>query len=451
MVSVEDPAMAKVYYTHKCIECGKEFNADRFFLKCPLCTGLLMVERDEERIDYHIGVGQEARNYFDSVRWGRNREKYPNDSGVFMWLPQILPGFPSETVVSLREGPTDLFEIPGWFKKQIGLNNLFIKLEGQLPSKSFKDRGMAVAVSETCRLQSITLPWKRWNVICASTGDTSAAAATYAAYARDRLRCILVLPHGGVTPEQLFQARAAGATIVSVDDSRGFDACMVLVEEFCKEHPETVMVNSENDIRIVGQETITLEICQDLRWKVPDWIVIPVGNGGNITALMVSLLRARRRGLIDRLPGVIAAQAQVANTLVRWGRSGFVEYAPGVRKPSVASAMNIQNLVSFPRIRKLRQPFDLRFYDVPEEQIISTRGYFMATGVDICPQSAVALNAVLQARDSGVIEQNDTVVVISTAAGVKFPDNRGLQSKECVITASLQEMEAAIQAIDQEG
>lgn len=447
--SIRDEPRSNVYYLYRCIQCGGGFEPTQFHLRCPKCNGLFMVERDEERIDWQVGEGQEARNYFDAIRWGRKRMQYPNDSGVFMWLSHLLPGFPGDLAVSFREGPTDLFEIPDWLKKQLGLQKLFIKMEGQLPSKSFKDRGMAVAVSETRRLQMLTRPWKRWNILCASTGDTSASAAIYAAYARDRLRCIVIIPDEGVSPEQLFQARAAGATIISVQDPGGFDTCMRLAEDYCSANPETVMVNSENPLRIVGQETIALEICQDLEWEAPDWIAIPCGNGGNLTALMVSLLRMRRRGLIRHLPGILVAQAELANTLVRWGRSGFQTYEPRTRQLTVASAMNIQNPVSFPRIRILHLPFNLHFYDVPEESIIDTRSLFMSSGADICPQTAVALHAVLQARQDGTVRENDTVVAISTAAGVKFVDKEKKSlSQECVIRASLNEMDQAINEMD---
>jgi len=365
-----------------------------------------------------------------------------------MWIPHLLPGFPSEAVISLREGHTDLFEVPDWFKKEIGMSNLYIKLEGQLPSQSFKDRGMAVAISDANRLQRLHSPSKRWTVLCASTGDTSAAAALYTAYARDRLVCVVVLPYQGVSEGQMFQARSHGATIVCVDDPDGFDACMRLAEEYCRRNRETVMVNSENAMRIVGQESIALEICQDLTWRAPNWIAIPCGNGGNLTAFLVSLLRMKNRLLIDRLPGIIVAQAERANTLVRWGRSGFQEYAPRVRQPSVASAMNIQDPVSFSRIEKFRTPFDMRFYDVPEDRIASTRTRFTGAGATICPQTAVALDGVLQAYQDGTIAHDDTVVVIGTASALKFVRVEELYENERVIPASVQHMENALEEMN---
>jgi threonine synthase len=175
-------------------------------------------------------------------------------------------------------------------------------------------------------------------------------------------------------------------------------------------------------MRIVGQETIALEISQDFSWQVPGWISIPVGNGGNLAALLNSFLRAKEFGLIDRLPGILAAQTAAADTLVRWAESKFNEYEPKAFQNTVATAMNINDPVSFPRLRKLYEQFDIRFYRAEEETILKTWGRFMRAGANICPQSAVALSAVLQARDANVIKENDQVVSISTASGIKFAE-----------------------------
>jgi threonine synthase len=128
---------------------------------------------------------------------------------------------------------------------------------------------------------------------------------------------------------------------------------MTLIQQFTARHPELVLVNSKNDMRIVGQESIGLEILQDLSWRSPKWIAVPVGNGGNLSALLQSLLRAKEFGLITELPGIIAAQTGVSDTLVRWSESNFQKYEPGAYQDTVASAMNINSPVSFPRIKKL--------------------------------------------------------------------------------------------------
>jgi len=415
--------MKKSRFWHKCIECDSVYPPDRFYYVCPKCKGLLLVERDEEWVDENVGVGRQAQLFFDNVRFGQKRDIYPNGSGVFIWLPLILPNFPKKFVISLREGFTDLFEIPDWLKRKIGLKKLFIKMEGQLPSESFKDRGMSMAVSEALRLQQFYPNLNIRYIACASTGDTSASAAIYTAYVRDRLRCIVLLPHERISGGQLFQALSHAARVLSIRHPKGFDGCMKLVQEYCALHPEIVLVNSKNDLRIVGQETIALEICQDLHWRAPDWISIPCGNGGNLTALLVSLLRMKERKMINSLPGIIVAQAKGANTLVRWAKSSFKIYKPDVFRNTVATAMNIQNPVSFPRIKKLYKNFRMKFFDVQEERIQKTRALFMGAGANICPQSAVALDAVLQARAKGIVKEKDLIISISTASGIKFSES----------------------------
>lgn len=434
----------RVYYWQECINCGNKIKPDNFHYTCPKCGSLLLVKRDEEWIDRYVGKGKKAQQFFNNIRYGKDRKKYPNDSGVFMWLDHILPGFPVSEIVSLREGFTDLFEIPDWLKKEIGLKKLFIKMEGQLPSESFKDRGMSTAISETLRIQKFYPNLGIHFVACASTGDTSASAAIYSAYVKDRLKCIVFLPHKKVSNEQLFQVIAHGAMILSLKHEKGFDGCMKLIQEYCKAHPEIVLLNSKNSFRLVGQETIALEICHDLNWQVPDWISVPAGNGGNLTSLMISLLRMKERGLINKLPKIIVAQTKSANTLVRWAESKFVEYEPCKFKDTIATGMNIQDPVSFPRIEKLYKNFEIKFFDVSEEKIQKTRALFMKAGANICPQTAVALDAVLQARENKVIKENDTIVAVSTASGVKFTKGN-FSNAPHVIEGTIESIEKELQ------
>ncbi len=378
--------------------------------------------RDEEAVKASIGTGAAARAYIDHLRFGAARKDYPNDSGVWLWRNFLLPGFPEDAIVSLKEGQTDLFEVPAWLGKEVGLSNLFIKMEGQAPSESFKDRGMPVAISDALRLQRTHPELGITGVSCASTGDTSAAAAIYSAYVRDQLNCLVLVPFEKIADAQLFQAMAHGADVRAINHPDGFDGCMKLIAEFTATHPELVLVNSKNDMRIVGQESIGLEIVQDLGWKAPDFISIPVGNGGNLTALLNGLLRAKEFGLIDKLPSIIAGQTAAADTLVRWQESDYKTYQPGTFTDTVASAMNINDPVSFPRIKKLHDQFDIHFYRSTEAEITDTWAQFMRGGANICPQGAVAVHAVTQARTASIVKESDTVVAISTASTLKFTD-----------------------------
>jgi threonine synthase len=409
-------------FWHECIDCGRQFAPDRFLYTCPDCRGLLLVVRDDDAVRKRIGTGAGARAYIDNLRYGDARKQYPNDSGVWLWRDFLLPGFPEQSIISLKEGQTDLFEVPGWLGRKLGLEKLFIKMEGQAPSESFKDRGMPVAVSDALRLQSEHPEFGIVGISCASTGDTSAAAAIYSAYERNNLKCLVLVPYEKIADAQLFQAMAHGAEVRAIKHPDGFDGCMKLIQEFAVQHPEYVLVNSKNDMRIAGQESIGLEIVQDLGWQAPDWISIPVGNGGNLTALLNGLLRAKQFGMIDRLPGVIAGQTAAADTLVRWQESEYAEYSPGEFHDTVASAMNINDPVSFPRIKKLYDKFDIHFYRSSEDEITDTWAHVMSGGANICPQGAVAIHAARQARDAGLIKPKHTVVAISTASALKFTD-----------------------------
>ncbi len=416
-----------VRFNLECIKCGKSYPTDRFTYMCtePDCGGLLLVVRDEEYIRKSVGDGEQGRRYFDGLRWSEAARQYPTGSGVFLWRHFIIPNFPEEACMAMFEGCTDLFELPSWLRKEQGLGPTYLKLEGQNPSGSFKDRGMSVAVSETLRLQMEYPDLKINGICCASTGDTSASAAAYAAYAKDRLQCIILVPHNKISMAQLTQALQFGAKVIPVDHPDGFDGCMRIIQEFSAKHSELVLVNSKNAFRIAGQETIPLEICQDLNWKAPDWIAIPVGNAGNLTALLLGLKRAYDHKLIDRLPGIIVGQARVCDTLVRWDENGRTTeaYKPGKYHPSVASAANICDPVSFPRVDKLLRSFNAHFYrasetDIQDSQMCITRG-----GVDICPQTGIALSALMQARADGTVKEHETSVVISTATGLKFSES----------------------------
>lgn len=413
-------AVQQVRFWHKCIECGAVFDPDRPLYVCSSCGGLLMVERDEDWITRQIGEGRSAQRHFDTLR-ATNWNRYPFGSGVFLWLDHILPGFPEEAVISLREGFTDLWEFPQWLLKKIGLKSAYAKAEGQLPSDSFKDRGMAVAASDTLRLQMFYPELSIKGILCASTGDTSTSAGKYASWRRDRLSCTVLLPAGRVSPEQLALMRSFGVDVLLVDHPRGFDRCMELAEEYSELHSDMVLVNSKNDMRLVGQETGPLEICQESGWKAPDWVVLPVGNAGHLTSYLESFLRMKRRGLIDRLPKFVAVQAKGANTLVRWARSGFKDYEPGDgSQPTLATAMYIQDPVSFRRVKKLAPEFEIHWFDVSEEELKESWALLLSAGADACPQSAVTFHGGMQAREAGIIKEGDSVIFVFTASFLKF-------------------------------
>lgn len=397
----------------KCISCGEIMPQDRPLHTCIKCDGLLMPERDEDYIRRKIGYGKDAQSHFRMLL--NKNHIYPNDSGVFRYRHYLIPGFPEKAIIASREGRTDLLTPPEWLLKKLGLRTFYIKMEGLNPTGSFKDRGACVGLSEAYRLILYFPELGIQGVACASTGDTSAAVAYYAR--QKGIKCVVLLPHDKISDGQLAQAMMSGAIVLAIRSDNGFDDCMKLITEFSKAHPEFILMNSKNPFRLIGQEAIALEIFEGLGWRAPEWISIPVGNGGNLTSLMMSCLRAKRLGLIDRLPGIIVGQIKTTNTLVRWARSGFKDYKPGNFVESVASAMNIQKPVSFERIKSLYKEFDrLEFFDVSEEEIQDTRALFDS----VCPQGAVAVHALMQAQNRGLIKGRGPIVAISTATNLKF-------------------------------
>jgi len=424
--------MSSLHYAYQCIKCGRQFYPDKPYYTCPNCNDLLLVTRDLD--------------YLRNIRiWPSNGK-----SGVFDLIDLILPGFPAEQILSLREGHTPLWRTPDWLLKSLGMKNLFIKNEGRAPSGSFKDRGMPVAISETLRLQAEYPGLNIHFVACASTGDTSASASIYCAYVRDRLKCIVLIPNGNITPAQGYQIEDTGAVVLALDDN--FDGCMRIVQQFTSSHPEIVLVNSKNAMRIVGQETISLEIFKDLDWQVPDWLAVPVGNAGNVAAQMSAWLLLKNLDIIQKLPKLILAQTKTANTVVRWINSGFKVYEPGKPGITMASAMNIQNPVSQPRIDYLRKDFEIYGFDVSEDNIAETRALFNRAGAGLCTQGAVTLNAVLQAKDSGLIQEKDIVVAINTANDLKFVEagsayhrsGKKLSNPPVVLEATLEAVNQAV-------
>jgi threonine synthase len=254
-------------------------------------------------------------------------------------------------------------------------------------------------------------------VACASTGDTSAALATYCAAAG--IQSIVLLPKGKISVAQLVQPIANGALVLSLDTD--FDGCMRVVQEITKD--ETIyLANSMNSLRIEGQKTVGIEIVQQFDWEVPDVIIIPGGNLGNVSALGSGLLMMRELGLITKLPRIVVAQAERANPLYRSYLKNFQSFEPMQAQKTLASAIQIGNPVSIEKaIRTLKQ-FDGIVMDATEQELADAAMMGDMTGMFNCPHTGVALAAMLKLIKAGKIDKSEKVVVISTAHGLKFTD-----------------------------
>jgi threonine synthase len=338
--------------------------------------------------------------------------EWPYGSGVWGKKEWILPQIENQNVVSLYEGGTNLF----WaerFGRTIGLKDLWLKLCGNTHSGSFKDLGMTVLVSQVKQMISEGAPIKA--VACASTGDTSAALATYCAAAG--IQSIVLLPRGKISLAQLIQPVSNGALVLYLETD--FDGCMKLVQEITKD-PTLYLANSMNSLRVEGQKTVGIEIVQQFDWEAPGVIIIPGGNLGNVSALGKGLLLMKELGLMGKLPRIVVAQAERANPLYRAYLRNFEVFEPIQAQKTLASAIQIGNPVSFQKaIRTLKQ-FNGIVEQASEEELADAAALGDRTGMFNCPHTGVALAVLLKLLKAGKIDSAERVVVISTAHGLKF-------------------------------
>ena len=318
----------------------------------------------------------------------------------------LFPSLPKDSIISLEEGDTPLYDITYAYPDFCSLK---LKHEGMNPTLSFKDRGMVTGVSWANHLGCK-------HIICASTGDTSAAMAAYAG-ASPNMKGIVLLPQGKISPEQLAQAITYGALTVGVKSD--FDGCMKLVQELTEKH-SIYLLNSMNSVRIEGQKAIGIETLHQLNWKVPDWFVIPVGNAGNISALGKGLRELYALNIIDKLPRLAGVQTIGASPLFESYKNGFADLKPQKAKATKASAIQIGDPVSFKKAIRELQHFNGVVEVVTEVELMDWKAKIDSLGISICPNSAVAVSGAMKLRDNGVINKQDDVVVILTAHGSKF-------------------------------
>ncbi len=340
--------------------------------------------------------------------------EWPYGSGVWGKKEWILPVVDNDNVVSLYEGHTNLF----WaerYGKELGLDELWIKQCGNSHTGSFKDLGMTVLVSmvKEMRARGKEIP----AVACASTGDTSAALAAYAAAAG--IPAVVFLPRGKVSVAQLIQPVANGAVVFALDTD--FDGCMEIVQQVA-EKDGIYLANSMNSLRIEGQKTVGIEIIEQFNWEVPDWLIVPGGNLGNVSALAKGLDILIDLGLVTRRPRIVCAQAEAANPLYLSYQRGFEVYEPIHARPTLASAIQIGNPVSIEKAIDALKRYDGIVEQVSEAELVGACAGADRTGLFNCPHTGVALAAAEKLVARGEIQKGDRVVVLSTAHGLKFID-----------------------------
>ena len=377
--------------------------------RCPTCGSLLEVAHDMNALRAR-GPSAWMKLFDDRYK----RTAWPYGSGVWGKKEWVVPDLDDSNVVSLDEGGTNLF----WanrYGQSLGLEDLWIKLCGNSHTGSFKDLGMTVLVSVVKQMIAHGAPIKA--VVCASTGDTSASLAAYCAVAG--IRSVVLLPRGQVSTAQLVQPLANGSLVLALDTD--FDGCMEIVQQLARE-PGIYLANSMNSLRLEGQKTIAVEIVQQFDWEVPDWVVIPGGNLGNVSALGAGFLMLYELGLIRTLPRIAVAQAERANPLYLAYTRGFDHFEPVFARPTLATAIKIGNPVSYSRAVRTLQRFDGVVEQATEDELADAAARADLTGMFTDPHTGVALAVLEKLVREGTIEPRQRTVVISTANGLKFTD-----------------------------
>ncbi len=383
----------------QCINCGARYLMTQVVYACENCGGLLDVIHDMEYLKRTV-----SRELFDS-RLGTFEAPY--NSGVWRYKELIYPDVPDDLIVSRPEGNTNLYNAPrlaAW----AGLDKLYLKHEGENPTGSFKDRGMTGGVT-----QARVLGMNR--VACASTGNTSASMAAYAAWCG--IQGIVLLQNQQIAIGKLSQAIAYGATCIRTPGD--FDANLALVNSLSQ--LGIYVLNSINPFRLEGQKSIMFELIQQLRWQAPDWIVVPGGNLGNSSAFGKGLHELFRLGLIDHIPRLAIIQAEGANPLYRAYQGGFAELVP-VHAETVATAIKIGNPVNYPKAVRTLEWTDGVVEQVTDQALMEAKSRIDAAGIGCEPASGCTLAGIRKLVENGVIKRHETVVGVLTGHVLKDAD-----------------------------
>jgi threonine synthase len=376
----------------QCMDCGQQYPVDQIIYTCESCGGLLDVCHDLDSLRKTV-----SRELFDQ-RLGTLERPY--NSGVWRYKELIYPDVDPSLIVSRPEGNTNLYYTPK-LAKWVGVEHLYLKHEGENPTGSFKDRGMTGGLTQA-RVLGIE------RVACASTGNTSASLAAYAAFGG--LEGIVFFQNQQVALGKLAQSIAYGATCVQVNAD--FDRNLQLVREVAQ-HLGIYVLNSINPFRLEGQKSIMFETIQQLRWEVPDWIVCPGGNLGNSSAFGKGLRELYEVGLIDRIPRLAIIQAEGANPLYRSYENNLADFVP-MHAETIATAIKIGNPVNYPKAVRTLEWTNGVVEQVSDQEIMDAKALIDRQGLGCEPASACSVVGTKKLVEKGIIKPGQTVVGILT-------------------------------------
>ena len=390
-------------FRFRCIGCADAGDAAGQDFRCAKCGDLLEITYPAWR-----SAKPDAAT-LKSTWKSRKLTSSPADlSGVWRFR-DLLPAIEDEHIITLREGNTPLYELPRC-ARITGVPRLFAKHQGMNPTASFKDTGMTVAAT-FARKSGF-----RW-VACASTGNTSASMAAYAA--RGGMRGLVLVPEGKISWSKLSQALDYGA--VTCQLRTDFDGCLKLLQELVKQAP-VYQLNSINPFRLEGQKTLAIELLEQLDWQVPDHIIVPGGNLGNSSAIGKALLEMHELGLISTLPKLSVIQAEGANALVRTLREAGGKKLITVTAETRATAIRIGNPASWKKAAHVLEATGGACEQVSELEIAQAKAEIGAEGIGCEPASAVTLAGLKKLLKQGFVRPGESVVLVLTGNLLKDPD-----------------------------
>lgn len=380
-----------MYY--ECIGCGEVFDPLERLYTCPNCNSLLEIELDLEDVK-------------DNLNFKSLRSEPPTNWKYIKFLPIM----DKSKIVTLNEGGTPLYSCDR-LAEEIGIDEVYVKHEGNNPTGSFKDRGMTVGVTKA-REFNVDI------VACASTGNTSASLAAYAA--KVGLKCIVLLPEGKVALGKLSQAIMHGAQVIGVEGN--FDRALDLIRKLCTDREDIYLLNSVNPFRPQGQKTMAFEIADQLGFNSPDRIVIPMGNCANIWAAYKGFFEFKEVGVTDSIPKMTGIQADGSMPIVNAVKKGLDEFQPEEDPETIATAISIGNPVNGPKALKAIRNSEGTAEGVSDDEIIQAQKMLARLeGIGVEPASASSVAGLKKLVDQGVILEDERVVCVTTGHILKDP------------------------------
>ncbi|MGB9842167.1 MAG: threonine synthase [Candidatus Bathyarchaeales archaeon] len=397
-----------------CINCGSKYEIDEIVYFCRKCGDILEIKYEQKEMSKAL-----------------KRSGWRN-APLSVWrYRDFMPINDPTKIVSLNEGGTGLHPCLR-LAKHLGLRELYVKNEGENPTGSFKDRGMTVGVTKAVELGVKS-------VICASTGNTSASLAAYAAKAG--IQCAVLIPTGKIAYGKLSQAMIYGAKVIQVRGN--FDQALDIVLKLSEKHRTIYLLNSVNPFRIEGQKSLGYEICDQLNQEAPDRVIVPVGNAGNISAIWKGFKEFHELGLVKGLPKMTGIQAAGAAPIARAIKTGSDTIVPVAAPETVATAIRIGAPVSWKKALNAIRESKGTAETVTDEEILNAQKLLARVeGLFVEPASASSIAGLIKLVENGEVDKDERIVCVTTGHGLKDPDTAVKMSEKPV------EVDAEMAAIE---